>query len=226
MIIHPECFVVLRCTSCGKQLLYRSLSAFALHGEGMKLTCSCGNTPMALRSPGKYYYLSVACPVCGEDHDYIFAANDLRGDTPIALECEESGVHLAYLGERAAVLTALNDAGGSIRTYEDALADYFLAPQLMAGAIVHLNRLIGRSDLRCGACASQGAPWEDFNIEVGSDRIIIACAHCGSQVTIYVRRPMDLHLFRKIERIILTEGSPRIRYLRQRARHICLRHNG
>ncbi len=199
MIVFPETLVVIRCPFCQRQMLYRNISRFSLT-EGVTLTCSCGAAVLKMHSAAKNIYISCFCPCCQEEHQYIMSIKELMSGQATMLECEETDLHLAYIGNRDEVLTELNAEGEQIICYQDMLREYFDRPSLMARILMHFNHLFDQRKINCEVCGSS-----DFNIEIFNDSLTVACAHCQQHTRIFAKRPLDLHLFRKIDRITMRE---------------------
>lgn len=197
MIVFPETLVVIRCPFCQRQMLYRNISRFSM-AEGVTLSCSCGADVLRIHAAAKNIYISCFCPCCQEEHQYIMSIKELLSNQAMMLECEETSLHLAYIGDRDEVLTELNAEGEQIICYQDMLREYFDQPSLMAKVLMHINHLYAQRKINCEACGSS-----DFNIEIFNDCLNIACAHCQQHTRIFAKRPLDLHLFRKVDRITM-----------------------
>lgn len=208
MLINPEIYLVARCPNCQEYILYRSLSLFSLRGgKPQPVFCSCGAVAFELHIPGKkHLYIHTDCPYCITKHSYIYELSALRKEYPLSLACQDTDLHLAYLGKREAVLNALDEEGALIMDYADTLEEYFICPSIMAKTLMRINHLFAQDAIECGNCRGNS-----FNIEVQSQRIALRCNDCGAQAWLLARRPSDLMMLKRVDRIIL--GAKRA-YLR------------
>ena len=200
MLIMPEIFLAMRCPYCQRQILFRSFSLFSFQEDvPYKISCKCGASPLSLRlSRKKHLYIDTICPVCPDEHSYIYNIDEIKKNQVISLSCLETDIHLAYLGRRMSVLEALNEEGQLIIDYADELKDYFLFPGLMAKILLCFNDYFMHDKVHCAKCNSK-----DFNLEVFSDRAVLRCDHCNSEALLYASRRSDLYLLKKLGRIIL-----------------------
>ncbi len=209
MLIKPEIYLVARCPRCQEYILYRSLSLFSLRGTRPKtVTCRCGAKAFVLRLSGKkHLYVDTDCPYCLIKHSYIYELSELKKEYPLSLNCNDTEMHLAYLGQRETVLNALNEEGTLIISYADSLEEYFAQPSIMARALQQINRLFALDAISCGNCGGH-----NFNLEVQSQRIGIHCNKCGAQVWILARRPSDLLMLKRVDKIALYAKRAYLRF--------------
>ena len=210
MLITPEIFIAMRCPYCQRQILFRTFSLFHFQDDvPYKITCDCGASPLSLRLSGKkHLYIDTICPVCPDEHNYIYHLDEIKNNQVISLSCIDTDIHLAYLGRRISVLKALNEEGQLIIDYADELKDYFLYPSLMAKILLCFNNYFIHDKVHCAKCSSN-----DFNLEVFSDRAVLRCVHCKSTAWLYASRKSDLYLLKKLGKIILQpEKQERLSY--------------
>ncbi len=208
MLLSPEIYMVARCPHCQEYILYRFLSLFSLREATPKAVyCSCGAKAFELRLSGKkHLYVDTDCPYCLAKHSYIYEISEIKKEYPLSLICNDTEMHLAYLGQREAVLNALDEEGTLIIDYADCLEEYFAHPPIMAKALQQINHLIAQDVISCGNCNGH-----NFNLEVQSQRIGLHCNDCGAQVWLFARRPSDLMMLKRVDKIVL--GAKRA-YLR------------
>jgi len=208
MLVEPQVFLAMRCPHCQEQLLYRSFSDFRLlSGKEMEVSCSSCDTAFTIRVSGKKHaYIDLFCPCCQEKHSYIYKLTEMR-NAVLSLDCGDTDLHLAYIGEKDKVLEALDEEGFMIIAYQDELREYFASPSLMAKALIEINRLFRQSGIVCSVCGSK-----EFDLEAKGHRIGITCAHCEARGFLYAARPADVHLLKKAQSIRLFRGGLRLRY--------------
>lgn len=200
MLLIPEVFIAMRCPYCQRQILFRTFSFFNIKENiPQKITCNCGASPLSFRILGKkHLYIDTICPACPDEHSYIYNVDELKKKQVISLTCIDTGIHLAYLGQRGPVLQALNEEGHLIIDYEDELKDYFLHPGLMARILLCFNNYLLHDKVYCANCGSK-----DFDLEVFSDRAVLHCVHCDATAWLFASRKSDLYLLKKLKKIIL-----------------------
>jgi DNA-directed RNA polymerase subunit RPC12/RpoP len=189
-------------------MLYRAISRFELdNGKTLTIRCSCGAEPLRLCLKKRHLYADCFCPCCEEYHNYIFRLQGLKAEPPFILGCEEMDIRLACIGARECVREAMDEESALILDYAEELRDYFVKPTIIGRSLLCLNKLLVARACLCIDCGR-----EDMDILILSDRLVIACPHCGRSAVIYASRPADLHLLNRISRISLHEGGMRIRY--------------
>lgn len=196
--------VGMRCPECGKVELHR-LSLFAFAGNStLKIECACGSGLLGLGSRDRTrFWLQLNCPLCEGRHIYHLQREEIWSADVLALTCEESGVEVAFLGERKCVQGALRRQDRSLAQLakELGVSDYFENPDLMYQLLESIYGIAESGNLSC-ECGNQ-----NLEMEIFPDRVELRCGNCGASSKLPARQESDLWAIQQVWRINLTRNG-------------------
>ncbi|NLJ99695.1 MAG: hypothetical protein GX318_00460 [Clostridia bacterium] len=200
-VIATSTKLVLRCPSCG-EVGYHDLLMFTFaHSISSKYECSCG-FPVAYLSTRdkKHYLLQIECCFCEDIHPYYYLRKDLWGGETLSLECDDSGLEVAFVGSEENVREAIENSNKSLAEMAEDLGfgDYFTNPEIMYGILDYLNQLAEDGNLYC-QCG-----YYNIEIEIYPDRLELKCDACGCMGMIMAQKEKDLEAVRDLPKMELT----------------------
>lgn len=216
MYIPTSSAVAIRCPFCG-QLEFHALSLFAFAGANFtKIHCSCGKPLISIGTKNRRLFrLHVECVMCETKHLYYFTRQQLWSSEVLEIDCEETGLEIAYIGP-------INKVRQQVQRQERSLAEmaeemgfneYFDNPEVMYGILDHLYQLAESGDLSC-RCGNQ-----NIEIEIFPDYLELRCDYCRSSAKIMAQDEKDLNKIKNTREITLVESGFRSAKARKARRH-------
>lgn len=204
MVISTYTTVALRCPECGK-MDFHVLSRFSMSGAGTEvIICECGANLLSMgRNKGKTYWLQVECSMCEDSHLFAYNYKDLWSGKLLTLVCEETGVEIGFIGPRELVRKNVQNMDKSVQEMAEELGygEYFNNPEIMYKVLEHLHAISDTGRLYC-SCSNH-----NLEVEVYPDRMELHCSDCGASGIIFAESFKDWETVRRLEEIVLTEGS-------------------
>ncbi|MGI6361595.1 MAG: hypothetical protein ACOX05_04790 [Bacillota bacterium] len=202
MRITKELFLSAGCPFCQEILLLRSISPFMLHRRQKKeISCTCGSLRFFIHTGEKNLYVDYFCPICLDNHSYIFSLSELKNQQLVVIHCQETGLNLASLGERKKVVELLKKDGQIILYYQDTLQDLLSHSAQMSEILQHFLQLLAQDQVLC-SCKSH-----DFDLRLCGSRLLLLCSHCGASVSLSTKSPHELQHFKQSTYILLDKIS-------------------
>ncbi|HHY06684.1 MAG TPA: hypothetical protein GX532_06910 [Clostridia bacterium] len=206
MLISTYTIVALRCSKCGKIELY-SLSRFSCGKQGqVELFCECGNCLMVLTRQGRsLYYLQTSCLLCEKKHVFKMQGKEIWNKYICSLICENTGVGLAYLGQKEKVRQAIKEEHRSLEKLVQELGfeEYFINPNVMFSVLECLRETIKKGQAYC-SCGSG-----NLTTEVFPARVELCCPYCHAIGIVFAETANDLQKLQAMQGIELEAHSCR-----------------
>lgn len=194
-----ETTLAYRCPHCGAGVL-SMVGVFTLSGDLLKLKCACGESELRIeRSVDGKIRLVVPCIVCAKPHVYQLGQDQFfrREEGGVfRLPCPYTGLDLCFIGAKADVQTALQEADDALLELmrEAGLEDI---EQLHAGdemleareqdpQVADIIRYAIREldDEGKITCNCQNNAVSDFQFRLHDGDLTVWCEECGATVTL------------------------------------------
>lgn len=204
MVVTQEEFLAVRCPKCGK-LHMEAVSIFAFSGyRTVEIACECSE-PLARLSTEdrKKYSFRITCPLCDSTHSFPLSAREMWGGRMVTLTCPESGLEIAFWGQKAEV----GDRAARTQVPLEELLDeidyqeFFESPDSMLRVLEYLQKAARQGDLYC-RCGNAS-----IEVDIFPDKVELRCPYCRGTVVIYGRNDDDVELLRTRLPIELATGS-------------------
>ncbi|NLO90215.1 MAG: hypothetical protein GX088_07850 [Clostridia bacterium] len=194
--------MVLRCPYCG-EISYYDISIFAFsRSRSLKFKCECGTTIALLGTKDrKKFWLQLECSYCLGRHVFYYNRKHLWETEILPLICDETGLDIAYIGEKNLIKQAVESGDKSLVEIAENLGfgDYFVNPEVMYGVLDYLNILAEEGKLFC-RCGNY-----NIEIEIFPDRLDLKCGCCSCSGVIMAQDEWDLEKVCSLSEIQLTD---------------------
>lgn len=193
MLISARAAVALRCPQCGRTAV-RELSLFDFSGAAtVRVDCACGYRQATISRWRGRVLAQIPCYLCEGMHQLRFTPAQFWAGELEPVTCQESGLHLGVLGPPEAVAQFTGPDSADLD--EDALADYFINPEVMYEVLAAVHELDEQGRLRC-QCGNT-----DIEYELQPDRLDLVCTQCGSSRSMTATSDEDATRARRTRRL-------------------------
>lgn len=175
------------CPKC-RQSVVITRTPFQLAASPNRLPCPCGGSALRVAMEADHADLTIPCISCGRDHHVRCSAHALLHEKALAFSCKSTGLDCCYIGDEAAVFSAL-------RRLEEAAAELnektddsrlFLNETIMTETLGELKDIASRDGISC-ICGSK-----EYTIKVHYSSVELICAACGSKLRLPAATGDDL----------------------------------
>ncbi len=103
-----------RCPACSMTTL-SGADVTRVPGDLLKLRCPCGESEAVIEKTAAHVALTVPCFACKSVHRFPLAPQVIEIERALRLSCPNTGLAIAYVGERAAIVAAAREDDEGIR---------------------------------------------------------------------------------------------------------------
>ena len=166
------------CASC-KKPIYRDFEIFSLT-SALPYHISCENdceNSAVISDKGNKYSISVACPFCGETHEYFIKKTQFWKTEIFSLDCSFAEMSVFFIGNRKKIEKALQLQADEIKEMEDLFSE--MVNVSMYYVIIAVKEKIADGKITCH-CGSH-----DVDTEITIDSLVIRCKNCNSEKKVH-----------------------------------------
>lgn len=184
MISNPKQSILCSCPSCSEARVHR-ISAFQFpRGVETQIHCSdknCDFPYIKIKPVREKYRITVACPICPDDHTFTINQTTLWDRDFFILNCPQSGIGIFFAGKDENRLTdeyyMQNDMLAGLMAEEEFENDEL---DLLFEIFERINTLAQADSVSC-SCGS-----DDISIKLNFDSVILKCNKCQKELNINV----------------------------------------
>lgn len=197
-----ETAVAYRCPHCGSWVA-SLVGIFSLSADMLRLKCPCGESEMTMvYTNDKKVRLTVPCFLCPKPHNFVVSAGAFFDKELLAFPCAYSGMDVAFLGKKDAVLEAekesdkvlselIEDAGVSPFGRKQEMEEVFTDPQILEIVNFVIRDLDEAGEIKCRCPEYEGS----YTVEVTDDGVWVKCESCGAKKLIPVTSTITAQAF-------------------------------
>ncbi len=194
LIRNKETTFAYRCPHCGATV-FSLVGVFSLSGDMLKLKCSCKASETVITyTSEKKIRLAIPCIACPKPHNFVIGQNSFfsRDDGVLRLSCPYTGIDIAFIGEKDAVLSAVEKSNEELVALmkesglddiskmrgEEAEEDELLSENPLIEDVVFymLKEFEAENAIHCNCEDGHG----NYTYRLHHGRVTISCLNCGA----------------------------------------------